>query len=124
MRISRSILAVFFVCVSTVFAPTAASADTAPSSAPPVTIQASNWKFTPGSITVQVGQAVTLDLTSTEGVHGIQSSDLGIPQTTITPGSTKTVTFTPKKTGTYLVHCSVPCGPGHADMVLTVKVTS
>ena len=111
------------ICILTALSPAMTFADTAPSSAPPLAVTASNYKFAPSMITVQVDQAVTLDLTSTEGVHGIQSSDLGIPATTIVPGRTKTVTFTPKKTGTFLIHCTVPCGPGHADMVLTVKVT-
>jgi cytochrome c oxidase subunit 2 len=124
MEKRRSVLRFSLICILMVLSPTMTFADTAPSSAPPLAVTASNYKFAPSTITVQVDQAVTLGLTSTEGVHGIQSSDLGIPATTIVPGRTKTVTFTPKKTGTFLIHCTVPCGPGHADMVLTVKVTS
>jgi heme/copper-type cytochrome/quinol oxidase subunit 2 len=55
-------------------------------------------------------------------VHGIQSDDLGIGQTMITPGKFTTVTAMAKKAGTYVVHCSVVCGAGHADMKLTVNV--
>lgn len=95
-----------------------ASADTAATQQ----ITASVGAFTPSQITVHVNQPVTLDLTSAAGVHGLQSSALGIPQTLIEPGTTSTVTFTPTKVGTYLVHCSVPCGPGHANMVLTINV--
>jgi cytochrome c oxidase subunit 2 len=87
-----------------------------------VTLQASNWQFSPAVIEAHVGVPVTLHVTSTEGVHGISSDELGIPNTMLTPGKTVTVTFTPKKAGTYDVHCSVPCGPGHADMKFTVKV--
>ncbi len=87
-----------------------------------ISIAASNWKFTPGEITVHVGQPVTLNLTSTEGVHGLQSSDLGIAMTTIAPGSTKSVTFKPTKPGTYVLHCAIPCGAGHANMKLIVRV--
>jgi cytochrome c oxidase subunit 2 len=87
-----------------------------------VTMQASNWKFSPAVIEAHVGVPVTLNVTSTEGVHGISSDELGIANTMLTPGKTVTVTFTPKKAGTYAVHCSVPCGPGHADMKFTVKV--
>jgi len=88
----------------------------------PIAITASNFKFAPATITVHAGQPVTLTLTSTEGVHGLQSDDLKIPQTMIVPGQKQTVTFTPAKPGTYIVHCSVPCGAGHADMALTVRV--
>ncbi|MBV9438852.1 MAG: cupredoxin domain-containing protein [Candidatus Eremiobacteraeota bacterium] len=101
------------------------AAPAAPASIPSgaIAITASNYKFAPGTITVKAGQPVTLALSSAGGVHGIQSSDLGIKQTMITPGGeVKIVTFTPSKAGKYQVHCSVPCGPGHADMVLTVIV--
>jgi cytochrome c oxidase subunit 2 len=91
---------------------------------PPIDVVASNWKFTPNEITTKVGEETTLRVSSAEGVHGIQSDDLGIPSTTIVPGKTVDVTFTPKKAGTYVAHCSVLCGAGHADMKLTVKVES
>jgi len=89
---------------------------------PTIDIVASNWKFTPSSITVPVDEPTTLRLTSAEGVHGIASKDLGIPDTTILPSRFVTVTFTPHAPGTYVVHCSVICGAGHADMALTVNV--
>ncbi len=90
-------------------------------SAKNIDVTASNWKFTPGTITVHLNQATTLNLISKEGVHGISSSDLGISNTIIMPKSTS-VTFTPHKVGTYELHCTMPCGPGHAEMTLIVKV--
>lgn len=86
-------------------------------------IVASNWKFTPASITVPLGEPTTLRLTSGGGVHGIESKELGIPLTVILPSKFVTVTFTPKKAGVYVLHCAVECGPGHANMILTIKVT-
>lgn len=105
---SRSLLVVTTLC-ATLAAATA-----------PISIVASNWKFTPNHITLQAGQAQVLTLSSAEGVHGLQSSDLGLPQTIIAPGSPVNVTVTPKKAGTYVLHCSVICGAGHQNMVLTV----
>jgi cytochrome c oxidase subunit II len=87
-----------------------------------VDIVASNWTFTPSEIRLHVGQTTTLRLTSKEGVHGLQSADLGIPQTTIVPGAVKTVDVTPKKTGQYVLHCAIMCGAGHPNMTLTVNV--
>jgi cytochrome c oxidase subunit 2 len=89
---------------------------------PSIDIVASNWKFTPSTIELHVGETTTLRLTSSEGVHGLKSDELGIPQTTIAPGSFTSVEVTPKKAGKYVVHCSIVCGAGHADMALTVNV--
>jgi len=89
---------------------------------PTVDVVASNWKFTPDTVEMHVGETTTLHLTSTAGVHGIQSDDLGIPATTIAPGKFVDVEVTPKKAGTYKVHCSIVCGAGHGDMVLTIEV--
>jgi len=97
--------------------PTAASAH------PSIDIAVANWKFTPATITIPVGEPTTLRLTTTSGVHGIKSDDLGIAMTTIPNGKVIEVTFTPKKAGTYVLHCQIFCGPGHADMALTVVVT-
>lgn len=90
---------------------------------PTIDIVASNWKFTPAQITIPVNEPTTLRLTSSSGVHGLQSDELGIAKTTITPGNFQLVTFTPTKPGTYVLHCAVVCGPGHADMTLTIVVT-
>lgn len=89
---------------------------------PSIDVVASNWKFTPAEISIPAGEPTSLRLTSSEGVHGIASPDLGIPDTTIMPNKFVTVTFTPKKAGTYQVHCSIVCGAGHPNMILTVKV--
>lgn len=89
---------------------------------PSIDIVASNWKFTPSAIELHVGETTTLRLTSSEGVHGLQSDELGIAGTTIMPGQFTSVSVTPKKAGKYVIHCSVMCGAGHADMALTVTV--
>ena len=90
---------------------------------PTIDIVASNWKFTPATITVPVNEPTRLRLTSASGVHGIESSELGITKTAITPGDFQIVTFTPTKPGTYIIPCAIVCGPGHPDMKLTIVVT-
>jgi len=88
-----------------------------------VTITASSdAMFSPSEITVHAGQPVELKLVGKSGVHGIETSTLGISATTITPGSTQTVTFTPSKVGTYTLHCTIPCGADHSKMMIVVKV--
>lgn len=91
---------------------------------PTIDIIATNWHFTPNTITVEAGQSTTLRLTSTSGTHGIASDDLGIAATTIAPGKFVEVSFTPRTAGTFAVHCSIFCGAGHGEMVLTVIVTA
>lgn len=87
-----------------------------------IAIVASDWKFTPDTIQLHVGQESTLRLTSSQGVHGLQSDALGIPLTTIAPGSPTSVKVTPSKAGKYVLHCAIMCGAGHANMTLTVNV--
>jgi cytochrome c oxidase subunit 2 len=89
---------------------------------PSITITASNWKFTPSTIKLREGATTQLRLTAAEGVHGIKSDELGIPLTAIPPGKFVTVNVTPKKSGTYVLHCAIMCGPGHDKMALTVVV--
>lgn len=40
---------------------------------PSIDIVASNWKFTPNTFELYVGETATLRMTSSEGVHGLQS---------------------------------------------------
>jgi len=89
---------------------------------PSVDVVASNWKFTPATVEAHVGQETTLHFTSSEGVHGVESSDLGIPKTTIVPGKVEEVKFTPKKAGKYVIPCAIVCGEGHEKMALTITV--
>ena len=117
-----------FLAISSVFALTlllgASSVPASAANAPQVfTINASSTAlFTPDQITVHAGEPVELKLVGKDGVHEIASSALGIPSTLITPGTTKTVTFTPAKAGTYTLHCLIPCGPDHDKMIITITV--
>jgi cytochrome c oxidase subunit 2 len=128
MKISRLFVAVFFggalgaLGCGVAVAGTQNAVATAETS--PVIVTASDFKFAPAEITVHVNQPVTLQLSATEGVHGFVSSDLGIPQTMLMPGAKNTVKFTPTKAGTYTIHCSVMCGPGHGDMTFVIHVVS
>lgn len=109
-----ALAALLAVVVGSVPMPTAAHSS--------MDIAASNWKFTPNTITMHVGDTTQLRLTATEGVHGIKSEDLGIPLTVISPGKFVSVSVTPKKAGTYVLHCEIMCGPGHAQMALAIIV--
>jgi cytochrome c oxidase subunit 2 len=80
--------------------------------------------FSPNKITLHQGVTTRLEFTRTQGVHAIQSTDLGIPLTTLAPGKDVVIEVTPKKAGTYVLHCEVICGEDHDNMTLTVTVES
>jgi heme/copper-type cytochrome/quinol oxidase subunit 2 len=89
---------------------------------PSIDIGLSATKFTPSEIELHVGQTTTLHLLASEGTHVIQSDDVGIPQTTVPPDQATTIVVTPKKAGTFQVHCMDTNGTQHTEMILTVKV--
>jgi cytochrome c oxidase subunit 2 len=101
----------------------AAPAPTPQATPPIVTVAASNWKFTPNTLALHTGETARLRLVSTQGVHGLQSKDLGIPLTVMQPGAGVIINVTPKKAGVYVLHCAIVCGPGHPNMTITITVT-
>jgi heme/copper-type cytochrome/quinol oxidase subunit 2 len=80
------------------------------------------FSFSPDEIVAHVGQQETIGLSSTGGVHGVASAELGIDTTLIRPNHTVTVSFTPKEPGRYVVHCANVCGIGHKGMAFTIQV--
>jgi heme/copper-type cytochrome/quinol oxidase subunit 2 len=80
------------------------------------------FSFSPDKIVARVGQQETIQLTSTGGVHGVASPELGIDTTLIRPNHPVAVTFTPKEPGQYVVHCANVCGIGHKGMAFVVQV--
>ncbi len=121
MKLTGIILAAIFLGAGAIFG-TGTQSASASTHSHSISISAANWAFSPAMITVHVHKKATLELTSKAGIHGLQSTALGIPQTVIVPGKTETVTFVPTKVGTYILHCTVPCGTGHAHMTLVIKV--
>ena len=85
-------------------------------------VATADQRFAPDHIVIHVGKRQTLRFTTSAGVHGIGSAELGIPATMIVPDKPVSVNVTAKKAGTFKVPCTIVCGPGHADMVLTVEV--
>lgn len=99
---------------------------TTPSSQPQaeqdITMDVHEYAFAPSAITVKQGVPVKITITNTgQRTHGFGLPDFNVNQI-VDPGMTETFTFTPDKTGTFRFFCSVPCGPGHSDMVGTLIV--
>jgi heme/copper-type cytochrome/quinol oxidase subunit 2 len=90
-------------------------------------------KFLPGNMVVNQGDNVSVIVRNTDDMpHGFAIAAFGIDQAvqpaqdaangTILPVETKIQTFTATTAGTYEYLCTVPCGPGHIEMVGTLVV--
>ncbi len=86
-----------------------------------IEIQAMKFDFTPETVEVKRGQAVTLVLTSIDRIHGFKMPEFGV-RTDIVPGEETRVTITPEKAGTFVFFCDVFCGDGHEEMSGTLVV--
>lgn len=111
-------IAVLFAAVLVAFAGTSPSPSLA---ANDVTITAKNFSFSPAVVRLKKGQPVTFHLRSAQGVHGINAPEVGINSMVLT-AKEQIVKATPSKAGTFVVHCSIVCGSGHAQMAMTFIV--
>jgi len=84
-------------------------------------IEASMFQFDPGVIKVNPGDRVTIDLVSTDVVHGfsLDGYDFSFEAD---PGQTKTATFIANQTGVFRFRCLVPCGNLHPFMIGKLQV--
>jgi uncharacterized cupredoxin-like copper-binding protein len=79
-----------------------------------ITITATDYTFTPNTLTINKGQPVTIELVNNGKMpHDIVSPELNLQSSTIQPGQTTRVTFTPEDSGTFNFYCSVD---GHRDL--------
>jgi cytochrome c oxidase subunit 2 len=88
-----------------------------------IEITAKQFEFEPSEITVQKGQPVILVIKSADVAHGLRFRELNL-NVKIDKGGTAELPFTPDKTGDFVGHCSVFCGPGHGGMTLTMHVVN
>lgn len=86
-----------------------------------ITVEGTEFAFTPSSITVKKGEEVQVTFKNMgKYPHNFTVSQLGVASQTIQPGQQTTVTFTPTQTGTFTYLCTVP---GHADRGMTGTLT-
>src|SRR3984893_1477476 len=90
-------------------------------SAEVVKITATKFRFTPDHITLVKGQPVTLQLTSSDRIHGFMIRTLKI-DTDVKPGKVTEITVTPQTAGTFTAICDHYCGLGHGNMKMKVVV--
>jgi cytochrome c oxidase subunit 2 len=88
-----------------------------------IPIQASSFSFSPGTIYVNKGDQVVIELTSQDVVHGLHLEiyDLSV---TSEPGQMNSISFIADKSGSFRFRCSVTCGALHPFMTGKLKVGS
>jgi heme/copper-type cytochrome/quinol oxidase subunit 2 len=86
-------------------------------------IEASSYQYAPEAIHVNPGDHVTIDLVSTDVVHGlyIDGYDLNV---TADPGQTASLSFVADRSGSFRMRCSVTCGALHPFMIGKLNVGS
>lgn len=84
-------------------------------------IEASMFQFNPGVIKINPGDRVTIDLVSTDVVHGFSLDEYDVAFEA-DPGQTKSVTFIADQAGVFRFRCLVPCGNLHPFMIGKLQV--
>lgn len=86
-----------------------------------IRLEAKSFEYTPPEIHVSQGDRVTLEIVSTDVVHGIYIDGYGL-QASADPGQTAQLTFIADRSGSFRFRCSVSCGALHPFMIGKLKV--
>jgi heme/copper-type cytochrome/quinol oxidase subunit 2 len=84
-------------------------------------IDARQFAYSPSELKVNYGDTVTIQLVSTDVVHGlyVDGYDLSVEAD---PGQTATLTFVADKPGSFRFRCNVTCGAMHPFMIGKITV--
>jgi cytochrome c oxidase subunit 2 len=86
-----------------------------------IRIEAKNYEFSPSVLQVNEMDQVTIELVSTDVVHGIYIDGYGL-EITADPGQTVSLSFLADRPGTFRFRCSVTCGALHPFMIGKIQV--
>jgi heme/copper-type cytochrome/quinol oxidase subunit 2 len=86
-----------------------------------IRIEASIFQFTPGEIQINPGDRVTVELVSTDVVHGFSLDGYNF-KLKADPGQMATGTFVANKGGVFRFRCSVACGNLHPFMIGKLQI--
>jgi heme/copper-type cytochrome/quinol oxidase subunit 2 len=84
-------------------------------------VEASQFAYLPAVLHVNPGDTVTIELVSTDVVHGLYLDGYGV-SITADPGQTARLTFTADRPGSYRFRCNVTCGALHPFMIGKIQV--
>ena len=86
-------------------------------------IDARQFAYAPSELRVNQGDTVTIQLVSTDVVHGLYVDGYDI-SVEADPGQTATLVFTADKPGSLRFRCNVTCGAMHPFMIGKITVGS
>lgn len=112
MRLSPALIALGVLALLVIAAPV-------PVYAAPVErtirVEAGNYAFDPGTIRVNPGDRVTIELAAMDVAHGLSIDGYPV-DLRAEPGQTTRATFTADRRGTFKLRCSIACGNLHPFM--------
>jgi heme/copper-type cytochrome/quinol oxidase subunit 2 len=79
-------------------------------------IEARQFAYSPSELKVTPGDTVTIQLVSTDVVHGLYIDGYGV-SVQADPGQTATITFVANRSGSFRFRCNVTCGAMHPFMI-------
>jgi plastocyanin len=86
-------------------------------------VEAGDFAYYPAILAVNPGDKVTIELASTDVVHGLYVDGYGV-SVTADPGQPATLSFIADRSGTFRLRCSVTCGALHPFMTGKLQVGS
>lgn len=84
-------------------------------------VEASQFAYSPAEISVNPGDTVTIELISTDVVHGLYVDGYDI-SVKADPGQTATLSFVADRPGAFRMRCNVTCGAMHPFMIGKLNV--
>ncbi len=81
-----------------------------------ISLEATQYQFTPGRVRVNQGDRVIITLTSSDVVHGFYLDGYGL-KTRVEPGVAQRIEFVADRPGKFRYRCAVSCGPLHPFMI-------
>jgi len=84
-------------------------------------INASRFEYSPAILAVNPGDKVTIELISTDVVHGLAIDGYNLAAT-VDPGQTARLTFVADRQGSFRFRCTVTCGNLHPFMIGKLNV--
>lgn len=79
-------------------------------------VEARQFAYSPAEFRVNPGDKVTIQLVSTDVVHGLYVDGYGV-SVTADPGQTAELTFVAERSGSFRLRCNVTCGAMHPFMI-------